>query len=497
MITDSTTGNYSRSSKHLSKFYIVALSIIAFLAISGQLVIQYALHKQQQDAYTINMAGRQRMLSQKICKLILLVEQAPDATVRQIHTQKLHKALNTWEAFHWGLKDGNEQLGFSSKNSKKVTKLFEDINPYFLKISDGTQKILVLANQPTIPQKLKNLADTTLSYEGAFLNGMDDIVNQYQIESTEKVEFIKRLEYCFLAITLILLFLEGIFIFRPAMIKIKNTISQLKHTQRELQESNIKLEERVKERTRQINEMNVALNLNNEKLNKKNADLDTFVFAASHDLKAPLSNIEGLLAMLAQSKSEPEKEEIFRMITGSVERFKDILKDLADTGKEQNENKGEVPKNKFIDIFSEINFSIRELIKTSNARIYTDFSGAPEIQLSKKNIRSILYNLISNAIKYCHQDRNPEVHISTKKLGSYIILEVRDNGLGIKPEDKDNVFYMYKRLNTNHAEGTGVGLGIVSRIVQTNGGKIEVNSTPGQGSTIRLFMKIEEEFTTS
>jgi signal transduction histidine kinase len=290
------------------------------------------------------------------------------------------------------------------------------------------------------------------------------------------------------------LLLEGIFVFRPSAKKIRSTIDKLKDTQEELEQVNIGLEEKIRKRTEEINKKNLELSFKNEELYKKNTDLDTFVYAASHDMKAPINNIEGLIDQLSFDISKSEHGFIIGMMKESVHKFKSVIKDLAETGKEQAEAKKGYNKVKFSEVFNEIKFSIHDLIISSRAVIHEDFSGAPEIQFTKRSIRSIMYNLISNAIKYCSVDRQPEINISTKKIQDYILLEVSDNGIGIKEENKQKIFSMYQRLAAKKErvfdnEGTGVGMALVAKIVDSNGGKIEIESTPGKGSTFRVYLK--------
>jgi two-component system, sensor histidine kinase and response regulator len=289
--------------------------------------------------------------------------------------------------------------------------------------------------------------------------------------------------------------LEGFFIFKPSAVKIRSAIDQLEQMQEKLQRTNLELEERVRKRTEEVNKKNQELILRNEELYRKNTDLDTFVYTASHDLKAPIHNIEGLFEQLSSDIPESEKRLITEMIRESIGKFKNVIKDLAETGKEQEQANADT-KAAFEEILNEIKFSIKDLIKSSEVIIHADFSDAPEINFSKKHIRSILYNLISNAIKYCPVNRKPVINIFTKKLKDYILLEVSDNGIGIKEEDKQRVFSLYQRLDTKLGgpnfpiEGTGVGMAIVAKIVDGNGGKIEIESTPGEGSTFRVYLRI-------
>ena len=242
---------------------------------------------------------------------------------------------------------------------------------------------------------------------------------------------------------------------------------------------NRELEERVTERTRE--------------LTKINNDLDNFIYTASHDLKAPINNIEGLMGLLHNRLGEvsPKPEDalsLMNLIDESIIRFKNTLKDLTEVAKVGNEEITDHKKVSFEEIFQEVKFTISDLIQQFNAEISEDFSEAPEISFSKKNLRSIIYNLVSNAIKYSSPERKPIIEIRTSTKDSYIILSVADNGLGIKKESREKVFGMFKRLH-DHVEGTGVGMAIVKRIIENNGGKIEMESEPGIGTTFKMYLQ--------
>jgi signal transduction histidine kinase len=101
-----------------------------------------------------------------------------------------------------------------------------------------------------------------------------------------------------------------------------------------------------------------------------------------------------------------------------------------------------------------------------------------------------MYNLISNAIKYKSPDRKPVVSIRTEKVNGFCLISVKDNGLGLSPEQKEKIFQMFKRFH-DHGEGTGIGLYIVKRIVDNAGGKIEVESEKDKGSEFKVYLKTE------
>jgi two-component system, sensor histidine kinase and response regulator len=242
---------------------------------------------------------------------------------------------------------------------------------------------------------------------------------------------------------------------------------------------NEELEQRVKDRTKDLTRIN--------------NDLDNFIYTASHDLKAPINNIEGLLNTFydilgKQINNSEELKKIRTMIDQSIDRFKHTIQDLTEVAKAQSETQSDYAEINFAEFIKEIKLSVNGMIEESGVVIHTDFSKAGSIFFSKKNLRSIVFNLMSNAIKYRSPERKPSVFISTSREDGFVVISVKDNGLGIRKEDFDKVFAMFKRLHT-HVEGTGIGMAIVKKIVENNGGIIELESEVGKGSEFRVYLK--------
>jgi signal transduction histidine kinase len=231
------------------------------------------------------------------------------------------------------------------------------------------------------------------------------------------------------------------------------------------------------------------LELRNAELLKINNDLDNFIYTASHDLKAPISNIEGLLlAYMAEGSFSEEQKELIDMMLFSIERFKTTIKDLAEISKAQRGSSVEPELLTFSEIYNEVILDIRELIKVSNNPVITTDFAVDAIRYSRKNLRSILYNLISNALKYSSPERRPEIHLSTQPSEGYILLKISDNGLGISSESQSKVFNMFERAH-QHVEGSGVGLYIIKRIIENSGGKIEIESKEHVGTSFYVYLK--------
>ncbi|HXA02230.1 MAG TPA: chemotaxis protein CheB [Cytophagaceae bacterium] len=225
-----------------------------------------------------------------------------------------------------------------------------------------------------------------------------------------------------------------------------------------------------------------------DKLTKINADHDTFIYSASHDLKGPLNNVSGLIASL-KDISDPENiaaKEITGLIDESVTKLKETINELSDITKIENE----IDERENIilkDLLEEVKFSLKDKLLESNAKINIDLK-EPEIPFSKKNLRSILLNILSNAIKYRSPDRELELNIRTEKSNDFIILSVQDNGLGLDKDKIGEIFLKFKRRH-DHVEGSGIGLFLVKKIITNAGGKIAVASELGKGSTFKVCFK--------
>ena len=229
----------------------------------------------------------------------------------------------------------------------------------------------------------------------------------------------------------------------------------------------------------------------NNQLIKINADLDNFIYTASHDLKAPISNIEGLIHNLEDEIPNENIDcvNIIDMINVSISRFKETIRELTEVAKIHPENNSEIDLLDIRELVSSVKKDIINLINEASATFIEDYSRAQNLKFSPKNLRSVVYNLISNAIKYRSPDRKPIVEITTYTEGEeFTVLSIKDNGLGIKESDKAKVFAMFQRLHT-HVDGTGVGMSIVKRIVDNTGGKIEIESKVGEGTTFKVYFK--------
>ncbi|TNJ42919.1 type IV pili methyl-accepting chemotaxis transducer N-terminal domain-containing protein [Tamlana fucoidanivorans] len=213
----------------LRSLYVLALSTIAVSVIVSQILIRTHLSRQESDSTVINVAGRQRMLSQKLTKDIVSIASETNFQRKVELKDKIKETLHLWELSHVALQYGNDSLGLPKTNSKVVTSKFKLINPIFDTISLASKAIIEkIENVPPLPLEAY-MADINkvTSHEAAFLTLMDDIVNQYDLEADEKVEWLRKLELWLTALTLIILLGEFLFIFWPAAKSVKSILADL------------------------------------------------------------------------------------------------------------------------------------------------------------------------------------------------------------------------------------------------------------------------------
>jgi len=251
----------------------------------------------------------------------------------------------------------------------------------------------------------------------------------------------------------------------------------------------VEVSEQVNAR-REIEESQRQLTLANKQLTRANVDLDNFIYTASHDLKAPILNIEGLIEVLLD-QLPPESlqltgvERTIEHITGSVQRFKRTIEHLTEITKLQKENSPEASEVNLARVIAEVQLDLAPDIRAAQAEVTVEVAACPTVRFPEKNLRSVIYNLLSNAIKYRSPERAPLVRIHCHETAGYQVLTVADNGLGMDLSRRGKLFNMFTRLH-DHVEGSGIGLYMVRKIVENAGGKIDVQSKMGEGSAFSV-----------
>lgn len=219
-------------------------------------------------------------------------------------------------------------------------------------------------------------------------------------------------------------------------------------------------------------------------LEASNAELERFTYTVSHDLRSPLVTIKGFLGMLIKDLQDGRQDKIeddFQRIANAADKMHTLLSDLLELSR----------IGRIINPPEEVDLAqvIREAIETLDAQlrskklIVNSPLNMPIVYGDRIRLREVFENLIDNAAKYTGDQPNPMIEIGTKDENNEVVIFVRDNGMGIEPQYQKKVFGLFDKLNPD-SEGTGIGLALIKRIIETHGGKIWVESEGlGKGST--------------
>ena len=260
-------------------------------------------------------------------------------------------------------------------------------------------------------------------------------------------------------------------------------VKQIKRQRQDLANANHDLEEKVKQRTSQYEAAN-------KRLKVEIAEKEDFLRAVSHDLNAPLRNISGMATMLLmKSREKFDTEVIHRLerIQQNVQIETDLIAELLELSRIKTRRQKMEP----VDIekmVHEIGGMFENDLKSKRIELILD-TPLPMLLCERARLRQVFQNLIDNSIKYMGEGLTREIRVGCIVRPSEAEFYVRDTGIGIDAEDKDKVFFVFRRgrnTQTQNVPGKGVGLASVKSIIETYEGSIWVESEIGQGSTFRF-----------
>ena len=241
----------------------------------------------------------------------------------------------------------------------------------------------------------------------------------------------------------------------------------------QIKQLNEELERRVQERTAE--------------LTTSNEELRQFAKIASHDLQEPLRAVQGFADLLLESsegKLDKDAQEFVGYILDGTQRMQQLIQAVLSHSSIHREEEGEVHVTDCNGVIEEVLANLSVSIKDSGTRLEVD--NLPHVAVERSQLIQLFQNLISNAMKY-RGEATPRIYISAERSVDEWLFSVRDNGIGIDPKYSNKIFDMFARLHgKTEYSGTGMGLAICKKIVTSHGGKIWVESEPGEGS-IFLF----------
>ncbi len=432
--------------------YIFGIIITVVLLSINQAFIQYWLAQKKHDANTINIAGKQRMLSQRI-----------NAEFYRLEKEKgtphfLQKLFAEWKTAHFELQSKHTASSKLVPITNSQTRLaLKELNTHI----------------EFIESQLNNVGKASLNLklitqnQNSFLPKMDKIVKSLEKISDEKLQFIIRIEFFLFFMSLVILILEVVFIYIP-------------------------IEKSLKLANAEVSTKNEDLEKALTNINKKNRELEQITYITSHDLQEPVRTINSLVNIFKIKYVKDFDEEGIKILgyldTATV-RMRNLIKDLLDysiIGKKREKTK--IDCDKMLTIISE---DLALKINETKAKI--TWNSLPKILGIEAEIRLLFQNLISNALKFQVKGHQPNIDITAIEKKNFWLFTISDNGIGIASKDLEKVFSIFHRIHSKDKfEGTGIGLAHCAKVVDIHGGEIWVESELGKGSTFFFTIKKDQ-----
>lgn len=476
--------NESNPAVGMTKRYVIALVTIAVLAISAFGTVRALIVEHKNTLSIMNISGRQRMLSQRTA---FFVEQLVETTLvseRKKIREKLTKATVELEQAHLTL------TGQASAINIRIVLSEEAQNRYFMGTyplnSQMRGYIKTLQAILRMPDAEINRNHSAVQYvlitaPGKLVEALDAMVKFYQENGERAFAFLELLEMIFLALTLSILIVEALFIFRPMVQRVTRQVNHIKQVSKDLEISKNNLEDTVYLRTKELQEARLSAETANIAKSK-------FLTAAGHDLKQPLEAIGMFSGMLERQIPDEKSAAIMRDMHDAQRSMRALLDSILSLSKLE---AGVVTPNPS-------SFALQPLLAqlTREYRHSAQEKGlAIRLVPTSLTLNSdplllerIIRNLLSNAVRYTPKGR---ILLGCRHSCGKIHIEVWDTGVGIPEDAFEKIFTEFSQLedpNRDRSEGIGLGLAIVKRLSDLLNIEIVCTSQPGKGSRFSIIL---------
>jgi PAS domain S-box-containing protein len=271
-----------------------------------------------------------------------------------------------------------------------------------------------------------------------------------------------------------IIYSRGVFMRNPQgqpirLIGTAQDITERKHIEDEIRRLNADLEHRVAERTAD--------------LERSNQDLQQFAYISSHDLQEPLRTVISYTQLLENrygGQLDEDGRDFLKFIVEGAQRMSDLITDLLAYSRVSSIEQKRTQAVALGDVVESVIANLQVSIGKTNAAV--TYQQLPAVMGDHMQLLQLFQNLIANALKY-RSEAPPVIKMNATSAGSFHVIRVSDNGIGIDPMYHERIFGLFKRLHGRDVPGTGLGLAICRKVVERHGGRIWVESQPGQGAT--------------
>jgi signal transduction histidine kinase len=464
----------------LDRRCFLALSLVAVLVLANEVIVQPSLVRLTTDAPLINVAGRQRMLSQRLTKAALAIDRANPVAHAQ-YVEELRSVLEVWSA--------SQERFSTGSNSRQVTAAFEELNPVFLRLRKAAASLVSEADKQVPNRKeTRHQLNIILANEADYLVKMEKIVDFYESDSRKRVHELWMIGVALTGLILLSLLAIGRLILHPAVKLIRLQVDELRR-------SRVELEDRVKERTRQFEEAQERHLQLVEQLGHvgRTTTIGEMASGLAHELNQPLGAIanyaEGcLIALKSRLPAIDEIKAALERLLETTHRAGRIIAQVRKFVTRNGQNREIFEPNQTVN-------DVLEILAVEASRSGIKVVVEPALELpylwgDVTQIQQVLINLVRNAFESLShsQVENCTVVMRTGQTEQReVFYEVEDNGEGIKTTEISRVFDAYY---STRAEGMGMGLAICRSIVEAHHGQLEVKSVEGRRTVFRFTLPV-------
>lgn len=445
------------NAKALTLRYVIALSLIALMATALLGLSLVSSHAGSQDGSLINEAGRQRMLSQRITMLVFEYNSGEITEAELPIRDRLESAIDTFLTSH-------QRLMMAAADNPEISTIYTEgphaLDPLSHAYVADARAFLESGGSAELAVLLAQEAELILPL-------LNDATNAFEQAANDRTAHLERLEWVAYLITLLVLVLEAILIFRPAAASVQQSMRKMRLARIEAE--------------------------------KANATKSTFLAQMSHEIRTPLNGVLGMAAALDATQLDDDQKRMVTTISASGDLLLAVVNDVLDLSKIEADQVG----------LEEIDMSIEQILNWVDSA-FRPAAVAKGLKLEVKieeaargwykgdptRMRQILSNLVSNAIKFTEDGAvTARARVLSKRASGEHLLElsVSDTGVGIPTDRLAAIFDPFEQADASTTRthgGTGLGLAISKRLSDMMGGKLTVTSFEGEGSTFTVTVKL-------
>ncbi|WP_412471579.1 ATP-binding protein [Halobacteriovorax sp. RT-1-4] len=432
--------------------YLIAFVSIVLFTIIAQALMQFFILQQESYSQVINLAGRQRMLSQRLAKQSLIYSFNTSVEPRSEVSKEILVTKELLFSTHEDLKNGSEDKGIAPAFTPNIKQQYADLDPILSSIDRNINCIVNLCeNQKKSLEEI--VKDTDL-----FLKNMNKIVFESADYSKTKILNLSKIELLLFSLIILLLIYEFFKILIPIKRKLVNQLKELQHKDQVITHSS------------------------------KLAAIGELAAGVGHEINGPLTIIKGYLARLKKEnfKSSEHKDYIVKSlekIESSATQIENIVKGLRNFSRK--DGQGLV----LFDLSAVLNdciLMIEEIYEHYGISVSFENSlGELQVKGSPGKIQQVVMNLLTNARDALEQSEVKQIKVTLTSRDDKAVIEVSDSGAGISEENKRKIFEPYFTTK-EYGKGSGLGLSLSHNFIKEHGGSITIDSNSGGGTTFRI-----------